>query len=191
MASDMRIAMYESVTGVGVTLSGIGIETSSYSEKGKLHIDETELREAIEDDPQAIMDLFFQEPSDAVNEDDDELTTAEQEQKYEESGLVYRVYNIMTEGMKDIIDIAGPGDDEDLLRDVKSDMLVDYVTGVNVSTAGVSYLEARIEEYEEDVEWQEELLETIEERYWSKFTAMESAISEMNSTSSWLSSYFA
>ena len=119
------------------------------------------------------------------------MKTAEQEQKYEESGLVYRVYNIMTEGMKDIIDIAGPGDDEDLLRDVKSDMLVDYVTGVNVSTAGVSYLEARIEEYEEDVEWQEELLETIEERYWSKFTAMESAISEMNSTSSWLSSYFA
>jgi len=40
------------------SLAKIGIKTGSYAEKGQLHIDETKLRQAIEDHPDAVLNLF-------------------------------------------------------------------------------------------------------------------------------------
>lgn len=58
----MRNSLYESVSGIGGSynqLSQIGITTgANYREKGKLLIDEDKLREAIEKDPNAVMQLF-------------------------------------------------------------------------------------------------------------------------------------
>jgi flagellar hook-associated protein 2 len=62
--SQMRLDVYSKVSGATInsnydTLSEIGITTSSnYLENGKLIIDETKLREAIEKDPNAIFELF-------------------------------------------------------------------------------------------------------------------------------------
>jgi flagellar hook-associated protein 2 len=62
--SQMRMDVYSKVAGATVnadydTLSEIGITTSSnYLENGKLIIDETKLRAAIEKDPNAIYELF-------------------------------------------------------------------------------------------------------------------------------------
>jgi flagellar hook-associated protein 2 len=59
--SKMRQDLYSPVSGVsGYTqLSQIGITTSAdYSENGKLEISETKLRQAIQDNPQAIYQLF-------------------------------------------------------------------------------------------------------------------------------------
>jgi flagellar hook-associated protein 2 len=62
--SQMRLDIYSKVSGATVnpdydTLSEIGITTSSnYLENGKLIIDETKLRAAIEKDPNAIYELF-------------------------------------------------------------------------------------------------------------------------------------
>lgn len=49
------------------TLSSIGITTSDYSEKGKLHIDEEDLRAALADDPEGVMRMFTQ-TSDTTSE---------------------------------------------------------------------------------------------------------------------------
>jgi flagellar hook-associated protein 2 len=62
--NQMRLDVYSNVSGATInpnydTLSEIGITTSSnYLDKGKLIIDETKLREAIENDPNAIFQLF-------------------------------------------------------------------------------------------------------------------------------------
>ncbi|QNU38991.1 flagellar hook-associated protein 2 [Geobacillus sp. 44B] len=62
--SQMRLDVYSKVSGDNInsnydTLSEIGITTSSnYLENGKLIIDETKLREAIEKDPNAVFQLF-------------------------------------------------------------------------------------------------------------------------------------
>ncbi|NLB17673.1 MAG: flagellar filament capping protein FliD [Syntrophomonadaceae bacterium] len=44
--------------GVFSSLSAIGINTQIYTEKGKLHIDETKLREALINDPDKVMSIF-------------------------------------------------------------------------------------------------------------------------------------
>ena len=44
---DMRRALVDSVEGVDINLSSIGITTGSYTEGGRLHLDEGKLKEAL------------------------------------------------------------------------------------------------------------------------------------------------
>ncbi|HJV44989.1 MAG TPA: flagellar filament capping protein FliD [Bacillota bacterium] len=44
------------------SLASIGIESSSWEDQGKLYVDETKLRAALQDDPDAIKNLFTQDP---------------------------------------------------------------------------------------------------------------------------------
>jgi flagellar hook-associated protein 2 len=68
--SQMRLDIYSTVSGTSIntnydTLSEIGITTSSnYLENGKLIIDETKLRKALETDPNAVFELFNASGSD-------------------------------------------------------------------------------------------------------------------------------
>ncbi len=68
-------------------------------------------------------------------------------------------------------------------------------SGVLISLAGKensavdqSSLTQKIENYDEQIEKLKDQLETEEDRYWSKFTAMEQALSVLNQQSSWLTS---
>lgn len=60
--SEFRSDWYQSVTGVSSgdyrQLSDVGITTLDYSEKGKLYINESKLKEALAKDPEAVMRLF-------------------------------------------------------------------------------------------------------------------------------------
>ncbi|MCI8441153.1 MAG: flagellar filament capping protein FliD [Provencibacterium sp.] len=57
--TQMRQALYERPAGSSIALYDIGIETSSsWRDKGKLVIDETKLRNAIEQNPTEVMNLF-------------------------------------------------------------------------------------------------------------------------------------
>jgi flagellar hook-associated protein 2 len=49
------------------SLASIGIASQSYVDKGKLYIDETKLRAAIQADPEAVKNLFSQSPSNATS----------------------------------------------------------------------------------------------------------------------------
>lgn len=65
----MRSNLYSQVTGANVNtnydqLTEIGIKTSSnYLERGKLIVNESDLRKAIEDDPNAVFELFMSKGS--------------------------------------------------------------------------------------------------------------------------------
>lgn len=59
----------------------------------------------------------------------------------------------------------------------------------NTSSEKTNYLSERIKEYEETIEKLKDKMEDEKERYWKQFSALESALAQMNSQSSWLASY--
>ncbi|MTI53438.1 flagellar filament capping protein FliD [Geosporobacter ferrireducens] len=174
----MRLGLYSEVEGAGKynQLTLIGINTGTYDTKGKLIIDEEKLKKAIADDPESVMNLFFQEP-----------TATEGDAKKKESGLINRLFDDIVDGMKELINKSGTGGNEDLYRNVKSNILVDFVLGKATGTGSLSYLDKDILDIEKSIYNEESRLVRIENAYWTKFTAMEKALQQMNSQSSWIS----
>jgi flagellar hook-associated protein 2 len=74
-------------------LSKIGITTGSYQEHGKLVIDESKLKEAIQKDPDGVMNLFTKSGD-----------------TYDEKGLAGRLYDDVTNAINSIITKAGSSD---------------------------------------------------------------------------------
>ncbi|CAH2211903.1 flagellar filament capping protein FliD [Tepidibacter aestuarii] len=155
-------------------LTEIGITTGTYQERGKLKIDEDKLKEAITNDVDGVMDLLFKTP--------DETKT--DKEKRAETGLINRLYDDMIDGMKDIIDKSGTGDNALLYREVKSTILIDFVT----KSGSISLLDKDVLNIEKQISRENSRLSSIEDRYWRQFTAMEKAMNQMNSQSSWLMS---
>lgn len=96
LISDMRLAMISPVDNGSKynTISAIGIETGEYTENGKLYLkDEAKLRKAIEEDPQAIVDLFTANG----NGDDDDSDV----------GIGERLYASLEQTMKSITQKVG------------------------------------------------------------------------------------
>lgn len=208
-----RTGLYEEVEGVTSKynqLTNIGITTDTWKSKGKLVIDERKLKEAIIDDVDGTLELLFKSPS---NEEKISISTELKEEwetskgkTYEEftesekkeykiaydkkirsnTGLVNRMFDDMTQGMKKIIDKAGPGDDKELYRNVKSDILIDFVTGGNGRKGSISLLDEDVLDYDKRIKNEEDRLTRLEQAYWKKYTAMETALSKMQSQSSWL-----
>ncbi|RKD32339.1 flagellar filament capping protein FliD [Thermohalobacter berrensis] len=189
----VRSGLYDDVVGVTGSfdhLTEIGITTEKYSSGtvgGKLVIDEQKLKEAIQEDVDGVLELLFKEPSDALaSKSEDEMTASEIEQKRSESGLIRRIYDNMIQGMKEIINKAGPGDDVNIYRNVKSTMLLDFVT----EHGSTSMLTDDIVDLDEEIDDMYDYLTQVEDRYWREFTQMEKAIAQMNQQSAWLMQQF-
>ena len=88
----------------------------------------------------------------------------------------------MIVGMKDIVR-AGAGEHANTLRNVQSNMLIDFVT-----SGSISVMDRDIMDLGERIAREEMILMRREERYWSQFTAMEKALEKMNQQSVWLMS---
>ncbi|MCM1567157.1 MAG: flagellar filament capping protein FliD, partial [Dehalobacter sp.] len=88
----IRSELGSSVAGLTTfkTLSSIGITTGSYQEKGKLYINEAKLKEALQNDPDEVMDLFTK-ASDIDEED----------------GIAVRIYNEVNNGITQLSSKAG------------------------------------------------------------------------------------
>ncbi len=190
---NIRSGLYEQVSGVTGSydqLTEIGITTESYisgSTGGKLVIDETKLKTAIQNDVDGVLELLFKEPSDALaSKSESNMTAAEIQQKRSESGLINRLYDNMIAGMKEIINKSGPGNDSATFRNVKSNMLIDFIT----KYSGISMLDKDISNIDEKIDDMYDYLDRVEDRYWRQFTVMEKAISQMNQQSMWLMSQF-
>lgn len=172
---DMRRQLYETVEGVAGSfnhITQIGITTGAYQDGGKLVIDEQKLRAAINEDPEGVIDLLFKSP-------DSKLEGAD---RMKESGLVQRVYDGMIDGMKGIISKSGPGEDAALLRNVRSNILIDFVT----QQSSISLLDKDLRSLNSRILREEQALINKENRYWAQFSAMERAFAQMQNQSSWL-----
>lgn len=170
----IRSSLYEKVEGVSGAFSSmfeIGITTGSYTDKGKLEIDETKLREKIMQDPDGVMELLFKTSS-----------SSDEETKKSETGIINRIYDNMVEGMKDVIDKAGAGDNATLYRKVQSNIMIEFVV-----KGSKSLIDEDLLSIAKRIDTENDRLSNVEDRYWKRFTALEKAMQQMNSQSTWLS----
>lgn len=180
MLSEMRLALYQSVSGVSTHLTEIGITTSSeYEDNGKLIIDEDTLKAAIESDPESVMNLFSQE-SESYNNDSEvrTLTSAERKVRTSEEGLAYRLYDILQDNISTYTDSYG--NKGTLLE--KAGMEGDGSEYDNILTSQIS-------KYDDEIETLMDKLDDKEDYYYEKFSLMETYISQMNTQLSVLQSY--
>lgn len=175
---DLRTAISDSISDVTGSIFDLGISTGSYSDKGKITIDETQLKYAIDENPDKVMNIFAKEsttyPTYYRSYDSDEIST-----RYDEEGIMYRLSDIIelnisvTRDSSDqkgfLIEKAGVVNDTSEINNTLYDELYDYNTRI--------------------ADMEDRLLEK-EDSYYRKFTAMESAISRMNSQSMMITSMF-
>ncbi len=114
------------------------------------------------------------------------MTKEQIEAKRKQSGIVTRVYDSLIQGMGDIVLKSGTGDEADLYRKVKSNMLIDFVT----KYGSISTIDEDVLDLDQKIYDLNQYLSDKEESYYTKFTAMEKAIASMSSQSSWLTQQF-
>lgn len=91
LLTDIRNAFVQTVEDAGLSFSEIGIKTSIWSERGKLHIDETKLKNALAENGESISKLF-------LNKSD----SNDKYQRYSGSGLVQRINDSMKEYINNV-----------------------------------------------------------------------------------------
>ena len=165
--SDMRALVYETNHAVTDkrynTLYGIGITTSkSYNDGGTLEIDEKKLREALEQNPDAVEQLLKNTSGKA----NDTITVEEHGQvvtkKADTRGFLTKLRATIDTFEIDIEKKAGRA------------TMTDHQFSIGKTVLGI---DNRIERLEDK-------LKSVEERYWKQFSAMESAINKANQQSS-------
>ncbi len=176
ITTEMRRALYEPVDGESTTLASIGITTGTYTDKGKLIIDEDELKDALQNNADGVMNLFSKSSSISYSRT---LSSADRNTRYQEQGLVHRLSDIINDNISTFRD--SNGNKGTLLE--KAGMPGD---GSEIK----NYFYEQIKDYEDAMERWENRLADKEESYYSRFAAMESAIQQMNAQSSWLASQF-
>ncbi len=197
---NMRNGLYkevENVTGSYKFITEIGISTEKFargSAGGKLEINEYKLKQAIMEDPDGVLELLFKEAdySSGVLKDvnpftnDGELTRGQLEEKRKQSGLITRLYDNLIMGMQEIIHKAGTGNEASLYRNVKTNMLIEFVT----KHGSISSLDENMNKMKEKIDDLNYSLIRKENYYYAKFSAMETAIARMNQQSMWLTQQF-
>lgn len=174
--NEMRNAIYGAIDGVSGGVYSIGIKTGDYTQKGKLIIDEAKLKDAIKNKPDLVANIFNKE-SDikySIN-----LNTADKNTRYKENGLVNRLYDII---QKNITTVRNSKGQKGLLVE-RAGYSEDYID-IN------SYISKQIKDKETQIDTLVDKLFDKEDRYYKKFAAMEKAMSEMNSQSSWIAQQF-
>lgn len=191
MLQKVRTDMYESVTGAGAIYE-FGITSANWRENGKLNIDETKLKDALRSDPEKVLNTLFKTsdiPEQTILASDSEAIKTDKmnlmKDRNAQTGSFIKIYDNMINGIKDIVSKSGPGSESTLLRSVKSNILIDYVT-----KGSRSLIDTDIGEIDKRIDRENVRLIGIEQRHWKQFSAMEKAMSQMNNQSSWLSQQF-
>ncbi len=139
----MRSAFYSQIEGIGKTMSDIGIKTGSYQDKGKLTIDETQLRKALAENPNEVAEMFTRSS-----------TSTNKSEKIAQSGIAYRI----------------------------SEYIGTYSS--NLKSTSISGMDKQISQANSKISDMEERMASYEERLWKKYSALEAAMSKMNSQQS-------
>ena len=174
----MRRALYENVEGVSITLADIGISSRSYTDNGKLYLDETKLREQLAKRPEEVTKLL-NGVSEQVPSYDRDLTQGQRTIRYNNSGVLVRVSDIIedyisTKRNKDgnkglLLQKAGIESDSSVTQNLLYDQLEDYDKRIN------SMMEKLIKK---------------ENQYYMQFSRLETILTQMNQQSMWIMSQF-
>ena len=173
---DMRRAMVESVKDIGINLSSIGITTGSYTEGGRLHINETKLKDALRQNGDEVMRLFNNKSEIAYSPDNDSI---QRSQRYGESGLVHRLSDILKDNIR-----------TRRKKDGRKGILLEKAGIVGDATERVNLMDDQLKDMNRRIETAVERMVRAENRYWAQFTALETALARMSSQSMWLAQQF-
>lgn len=163
----LRSAIVDSVEGVGLSMSDIGIGTSGYLDKGKLTLDENKLNEKLENNFDDVVKLFTKS-SDVAYTD-----TTQKSTRYKENGMGHRL--------------------DDILKDyVRTGREIGNKKGIFLEKAGiekdtsvvVNALSQDLLRYDERIANIERLLASRENDYYLKFSRMEQAMAQLQKQSS-------
>ncbi|MBP3889440.1 MAG: flagellar filament capping protein FliD [Cellulosilyticum sp.] len=138
-------------------LSSIGVTTGTWSEKGKLHLDEDKLKEALEKNSTEVLSIFTKS---SKKDEAGKITT--------KGGAMTSLYDTFTSLRKRI----------DSVKSYES-YYNDYIVKDNIKSAKEAVTKAK------------DKYEAMKKIYQAKFTAMETALSSLNSQGSTISSWLA
>jgi len=178
LVSSMRTALYEKVEGVSITLKDIGIESKSYSDKGKLYLDEDKLKNALLTMPDEVQKLL--NGVSAENPSYSRTATAEQRaDRYKKSGVLQRLSDIIEDHVSTFRD-----------KDGKKGILLEKAGIEGDLTNTKNLINDQLKDYDNRINDMIEKLTRKEENYYKKFSALERMLAQMNQQSSWLLSQF-
>ncbi len=174
----MRKALYEKIDGVGLTLKDIGISTGSYTEQGKLYLDEDKLKNALLNKPDEVTKLL-----NGVSPENPSYTrTLTKEQKadrYSKSGVFQRLADIIEDNVSTTRNADG-----------KKGILLEKagIEGDISNTENLIYEE--LEDFDDRIDTMIDRLTRKEENYYVKFSKLETMLNQMNQQSAWITSQF-
>lgn len=158
--SELRTAATSLIEGVKDPVTGksisIGITTGSYTEKGKLVLDETKLRSALESNPDDVVNLFTARSSDTS------VTS-------KTSGVFAKMMDSSMDALKALSEKAGTST-------TSSDTTGSFLES--------SLLSEQIRNIKSQETREQDRLSTMEAQYYKMFSAMETAINKYNSQAS-------
>ncbi len=172
----LRNAVIESVEGTGLTLASIGIKSNSWADKGKLYIDEEKLKNALSENPTAVFELFTKQSD--VSYNTAVTSGAAKNERFRESGLVYRLYDVIQDNIRTIT-IGG-----------KRGALLEKAGMTGDRSVFNNMLYSQISEYDEKIAKLNDELIIKENNYYMQFSQLETLINSMNTQSMWLSQQF-
>lgn len=145
------------------SLKDIGISfSSSYRDNGKLELNEEKLKGLLQTNLEDIKKLF----SNKGTGEEEKSTTVTDKNMHDNSGFGWRIYERLNVTLTDLSSIAGS---PSATVDTKSNMA------------------KQIKLLTTNIDKEQDKINTYESRLWKQFTAMEKALSQLNSQSSWLS----
>lgn len=174
----MRKALYEKVEGVSITLKDIGIESKSYSDYGKLYVDENKLKEALTNNPDEVAKLLNGTSAQYPTYSRD-FTPEQKQVYYNQSGVFRRIASIIEDNVSTTRNAQG-----------YKGILLEKAGIENDLTFTENLLSKELEDYDDRIKTLVNRLTDKEENYYFKFSYLETMISRMNQQSAWLSSQF-
>jgi len=171
--NDMRNMLYKEVDGVSAKLYSIGITTGTWEQRGKLVINETKLKEAIINSPDEVIKLFTQESDIRYSPD---MSAEERAARNRENGIANRLYDVIQDYTRTSRNNEG-----------KKGILLEKAGIIGDVTENGSLLSKEIQAKDQIINTLLDKLLDKENQYYRKFTAMESALNQMNSQIMWLS----
>jgi flagellar hook-associated protein 2 len=160
--SIINIDSFGTKTNVGsLTSIGFGL-ADSWKDNGKLKIDETKLKAALETNLDTVTSIFTKSTSNLPA--GDTSNTIKSSTKFDQSGVADRLYDQLEATIKELSEKALKGSQ-------------------SIIGKQISQLDTRISDFEKR-------MTEMEDRYFRQFSAMESAMAKFNSQSGWMASQF-
>jgi len=173
----LRTAVMEPFQAAGITLQEIGITQGHHFERGRLHLDEVRLREALGTRGERIAALFTTQSTISYSPD---LTSAQRAQRTTESGLAHRISDVLQDFVRITRNNSG-----------RKGTLLERAGFTGSITEFRNDLTIEMQGFDTRITSALDAMEISEQRYWRQFTALEDAIQRMNAQSAWLAQQFA